>query len=153
VALIVNAIAIDGPAGPVFDLATTARLWPRWHPATRAVAGVTERPYQLGDLIHEDIEVAGVAARVTWRVTEHDRPRRTVFQRDVPLTRITYTLRQNGDVTEFRREVEYEASVFRDRFPDAAELERVLHAQSETALRQLKVMVEGILRAEAAGPR
>jgi Polyketide cyclase / dehydrase and lipid transport len=150
---ITNAIAIRGLAGPVFDLATTARLWPRWHPATRAVAGVTERPYQLGDLIHEDIEVGGVAARVVWRVTEHDRPHRVTFQRDSPLARITYTFQQAKEVIEFRRELEYEASVAADLFPDPAQLERLLHAQSEQSLRQLKALVEGILLEEAAGLR
>jgi hypothetical protein len=152
VSRIVNAVAVHGPAERVFDLATTAGLWPRWHPATKGVAGVTDRPYRLGDLIHEDVEAAGMTARITWRVTEHDRPRRVALESDTPPARITYAFGQDGDVTEFRREVEYEASVFRDRFPDPAELERLLSSQSEVALRQFKALAEGILREEAAGP-
>ena len=38
-AAVVNTIKIGGPAEAVFDLVTTARFWPEWHPATRAVGG------------------------------------------------------------------------------------------------------------------
>jgi len=37
------------PPGKVFDLVTTAELWPQWAVLARAMAGVTERPFQLGD--------------------------------------------------------------------------------------------------------
>ena len=40
-AAVVNTIKIGGPAEAVFDLVTTARFWPEWHPATRAVGGLT----------------------------------------------------------------------------------------------------------------
>jgi hypothetical protein len=30
---------VDRPIGAVFDVVTTARFWPEWHPATRAVGG------------------------------------------------------------------------------------------------------------------
>jgi uncharacterized protein YndB with AHSA1/START domain len=146
-----NSVTISGPVERVFDLATTAGLWPRWHPATTGVSGVTDRPYRLGDLIHEDIEVAGLTARITWRVTEHDRPHRVALQRDTPLARITYTFGQYGGVTTFRREVEYEASALADRFPDPAELERLLSTQSEVALRQFKALAEATLRQEGPG--
>lgn len=142
-ALVVNSVAITGPAGPVFDLATTAGLWPSWHPATRAVSGVTERPYRLGELIHEDLEVAGLAARVTWRVTEHDRPRRAVFQSDRPPIRITYTFREAGGVTEFRRELEYDPAALDGKALDPAEVQRLLQTQSEEALRRFKARAEG----------
>jgi hypothetical protein len=49
----VNTVTINGTSKAVFDLITTARLWPQWHPATKGVGGVVERPYGLGDLIHE----------------------------------------------------------------------------------------------------
>jgi len=43
-----NQVTIGGPPERVFDLVTTARYWPDWHPATLAVGGVTERPMALG---------------------------------------------------------------------------------------------------------
>jgi hypothetical protein len=116
------------------------------------VAGVTDRPYRLGELIYEDVEFAGLTARITWRVTEHDRPRRVVFEAGPPLARITYVFGQGGDVTEFRRELEYDPSIFWDRFSDPAEAERFLSADSEVAFRQFKALAEGILREEASGP-
>jgi hypothetical protein len=148
---IVNSVAIRGPVEAVFDLATTAGLWPRWHPATKAVAGVTDRPYRLGDVISEDVEAAGLTDRITWRVVEHDRPRRVALQQDTPLARITYVFEQDGPMTQFRRELEYEAAALAGRFPDLAELERLLSAQSEVALRQFKALVEGVLSEKTAG--
>jgi hypothetical protein len=46
---VINTVTIKGPSKAVFDLITTARLWPQWHPATKAVGGVVERPYGLDD--------------------------------------------------------------------------------------------------------
>src|SRR5262249_55217918 len=67
-ALIVNIITITGPAEAVFDLVTTARYWPRWHPATLAVGGVTQRPFGLGDRIHERVRFGEVVTQGTWEV-------------------------------------------------------------------------------------
>ena len=50
---VTSQISIRGSIAHVFDLATTAGLWPQWHPATLAVDGVTERPMALGDAIIE----------------------------------------------------------------------------------------------------
>jgi hypothetical protein len=48
-------VVIDGPQEKVFDVVTIAGLWPQWAVLARAVAGVTERPFQLGDPIYEFI--------------------------------------------------------------------------------------------------
>jgi hypothetical protein len=40
---VVNTVTINGTPKAVFDLITTARLWPQWHPATKGVGGVVER--------------------------------------------------------------------------------------------------------------
>ena len=40
-ATITNAIQIQGALAPIFDLITTTRFWPQWHPATIGVGGVT----------------------------------------------------------------------------------------------------------------
>ena len=52
-ATLTTTIQIHGALAPVFDLVTTTRFWPQWHPATIGVGGVTERPFQLGDKIRE----------------------------------------------------------------------------------------------------
>ena len=45
---IVAVTRIAGAPGPVFDLITSARFWPEWHPATLSVSGVTQRPISSG---------------------------------------------------------------------------------------------------------
>ncbi len=50
---VTNAVTIAGDPAAVFDLVTSARFWPQWHPATRVVGGVTERPFGLRDRIYE----------------------------------------------------------------------------------------------------
>ena len=53
----------DRPIDAVFDVVTTARFWPAWHPATRGVEGDVDHPAQLGDQIIEHVTIAGVAGR------------------------------------------------------------------------------------------
>jgi hypothetical protein len=66
-------VIIDGPQDKVFDLVTTAGLWPQWAVLARAMAGVTERPFQLGDPIHEFVRTPTGAQEIEWHITEHDR--------------------------------------------------------------------------------
>jgi hypothetical protein len=96
VATVVSVTSISGSAGPVFDLITSARFWPEWHPATRSVSGVTQRPYQLGDVIHERAHFAGLEIVVTWQVAEHARPSRVVLQALTSPARIAYSLEPKG---------------------------------------------------------
>ncbi|MGR9108225.1 MAG: SRPBCC family protein, partial [Gammaproteobacteria bacterium] len=77
---IVNTVTIAGDPKAVFDLITTARFWPLWHPASMAVGGVTERPYGLGDKIREGAKIGSQSFHVTWTVLEHVRPSRVVLQ-------------------------------------------------------------------------
>ena len=35
---------VDRPIDAVFDVVTTARFWPEWHPATRGVEGTSTIP-------------------------------------------------------------------------------------------------------------
>src|ERR1043166_411253 len=144
---IANSIMITGPVAAVFDLVTTARFWPQWHPATLAVGGVTERPYQLGDAIHERGQVGAAQFQVVWTVTEHDRPRRVAFQCPAP-ARIVYTFEQKGESTEFRREVEYADAVLAAASSDPETLRHVMLAQSAEALARVKQLVEAILQAD-----
>jgi hypothetical protein len=146
---IVSHITLDGPPGPVFDLVTTARFWPRWYPISKAVAGVTERPYQLGDLIREHLENRGIMTDLLWRVAEHVRPCRIVLQCEAPRLRISYLFERRDRGTQLRREMEYEPSELRRLSADPEELRRHLNGQADLALARLRELVEGILRQEA----
>jgi hypothetical protein len=149
-ATVVSVTRMNGPAGPVFDLVTSARFWPDWHPATRSVSGVSQRPYQLGDVIHERVHFAGLDVVVTWQVVEHDRPSRVVLQSLTSPARITYSLELKEGAVEFRRELEYDAGSLRQAALGAGDWDALMQAQSEEGVRRLKELVERILREEQA---
>jgi uncharacterized protein YndB with AHSA1/START domain len=146
---VTNTINIAGPIGPVFDLVTTARFWPQWHPATESVAGVTQRPYQYGEFIAERGQIGPARFGITWKVIEHARPAHVVLACDTPPARITYSFRGGAQTTEFQRTVEYDPAVFASAFPDPTLLERYMYNQSQQALEQLKDLIEGILHEES----
>src|SRR5258708_18915343 len=97
-------VVIDGPPDQVFDVVTIAGLWPQWHALSRAVAGVTERPFQLGDRIYEFIRTPAGPAELDYQVVECDRSRRARMQAEDG-TIVTYTFDSRGDITVFRRRV------------------------------------------------
>jgi hypothetical protein len=57
-------IVVPRPIGPVFDVATVARHWTDWHPATLRVEGQVEEPARLGDRITEYVRVADRVVRI-----------------------------------------------------------------------------------------
>jgi uncharacterized protein YndB with AHSA1/START domain len=147
---VINSIHIDGRPEAIFDLVTTARFWPQWHPATLAVAGVTQRPFGLGDRIHERVRFGDLVMQGTWEVVEYARPWRAVLRTEMPFVQITYSFAADGGGTDFRRELEYEASLA-GAFPDPGAFDRLMQSQSGQGLRKLKELVEEILREEADG--
>lgn len=146
---VTNSVIIRGPAGPVFDLVTSARFWIRWHPATQSVGGVVERPYQLNDAVHERGQIAGVPFRVTWRVVEHSRPTRIVIHSQDPPARILYAFAPQNGGTMFTREVQYDAAIFDTLGSHVGDIQTLMYQQSEQALARLKQLVEEILAAES----
>lgn len=145
-----NQVRIDGPLEAVFDLVTSARLWPEWHPASRAVAGVTERPYRLNDIIHEQVAIGNEILDFRWRVAEHVRPSRVVLQAENRHARITYSLKRDGAAVLFTRVLKYDPEANRDGPPVALPREP-RDRQTQPCLVRLKEMVETILAAEARG--
>lgn len=141
---VTNAVTINGAPRAVFDLITTARFWPQWHPATRAVAGVVERPYGAGDLVHERGRVGDAEFQTTWKVVEHVRPSRVVLESQTAPARITYTFKRGKGTTTFTRTLEYETQ----NFGSVQDVEQIMRDQSAKALNQLKALVEKILTEE-----
>jgi uncharacterized protein YndB with AHSA1/START domain len=137
-----NEVRIDGPRELVFDLVTTTRYWPQWHPATEAIAGVTDRPLALGDLVHERAVIDGRVHAGTWSVTEHVRPARLVLQIDGGRIEIRYTFSPIAASTLLRRELHYRPCDFAGGRADPAALETRMQTQSAEALRRLKRLVE-----------
>jgi uncharacterized protein YndB with AHSA1/START domain len=148
---VVNTITIAGPAEAVFDLVTTAGFWPDWHPATRAVGGVTRRPYRLGDIVWEKGQVGQSEFLVMWKIVEHEPPTRIVLECQSPRARITYTFRHGDDGVEYSRSLEFDESGLQNVVPNPRALEEFMHQQSAQALEQLKALVETILQEERIG--
>lgn len=146
-----NQVQIRGPATAVFDLVTSARFWPQWHHASRAVAGVTQRPYQLGDIIYEHVSFGNNNIQeFQWRVAEHIRPVRVVLQADNKPARITYAFAAEGSGVLFTRVLEYDAGN-QPAVRRSAPAEERSAEQPQRILLRLKELVESILATEARG--
>jgi hypothetical protein len=142
---VANSIAIDGPLEAVFDLVTTTRSWPEWHPATEAVSGQTERPLALGDQVTERAVIGGRVHDGTWTVTEHSRPTHVVLEIDGGRIQITYRFAADACATILRRELRYLPRDFAGGADDPGGLEQRMRAQSQLALERLKPLVEQAL--------
>jgi len=146
---IVNTILINGPLEPIFDLVTTTRFWPQWHPATVGVGGVTERPFGLGEVIRERAQIGPRLYEGNWTVIEHSRPTRAVLKGESGRIQITYSFQSPGQAIEFKRELEFQAEDFSASAADPKVLEKLMYEQSERALGKLKELIETILQKEA----
>ena len=128
---------VDRPIEPVFDIVTTARFWPQWHPATRGVEGDIDQPARLGDRITEHVTVAGISGTGTWTVTECKPPHSLVLEADLGagLVRISYLLDQTADGrTRFQRDLE---------FPDLGpQIGAAMEDQSAAGVASLASLVE-----------
>jgi hypothetical protein len=145
VAQVVNRVRIDGPVEQVFDLVTTTKYWPEWHPATIGVGGVTERPIALGDVVRERAQIGRQIYEGDWTVVEHTRPERVTLQIGSGRIRISYAFRAAGDATEFERTLEYQPEDFAPAGADPAAVEALMFGQSEQGLQKLKRLVEDLL--------
>jgi hypothetical protein len=146
---VINTIQIKGLLEAVFDLVTTTRFWPQWHPATTGVGGVTERPLALGDKIRERAVIGGHTYEGNWTVVEHVRPERVTLLMESGRIKITYTFQAVERAVQFQRELEFYAEDFKTSAPDPGALTKLMSQQSEQALQKLKTLVEEIFQQEA----
>ncbi|MCB0061989.1 MAG: SRPBCC family protein [Caldilineaceae bacterium] len=146
--IVLTIVRINGPINAIFDLVTTARYWPAWHPSTVSVVGVTERPYQLGDTVRQMAHSGGRPRDGVWTVTEHCRPERVTLQMHGGDIEIRYTFAAVEGGTQVIRRLMYTAD-FVDGGHDLTTFEQLMHSESEVGLLQLKGLVEAILRQEA----
>ncbi len=127
----------DRPIDAVFNVVTTARFWPEWHPATRGVAGDVGQPARLGDQIIEHVTIAGIQGSGTWTVVEHDRPHHLALETDLAAghLRISYQLTTVGaGRTRFQRDLD---------FPDLGpQVSTVMEAQSAEGIGRLARLVQ-----------
>lgn len=148
---VISSTQMPGRLPIVFDLVTTARLWPRWHPATISVTGVTERPYQLGDVVQEFVKIHGVSVQLFWTVIEHVRPSRIVLKSDSPPVSISYSFDEQAELVQFTREMNYDSDISVSVLgTDIETVRRIVQSQSDEAVDRLRQLIEEIVREENA---
>src|SRR5262249_14558369 len=127
---------VDRLIDDVFAVVSTARFWPEWHPATRAVEGDIGHPARLGDQITEYVTIADIEGSGTWTVTEYSPPHHLVLETDLAVghLRITYEFATAPDGgTRFQRDLD---------FPDLGTRVNVaMEAQSATGISDLARLV------------
>jgi uncharacterized protein YndB with AHSA1/START domain len=142
-------VRVNAPCAAVHAFATNAARWCRWHPATRAVEALPDRPLGLGETVVEHIATAGRRFSATWTVVAVDAPRLWVITTDTPqgLARITYRLASEPgpggiSVTRFQRRLEFCSRSWLQGRLDPMMARWVLVPQSRLALDRLKHVVE-----------
>jgi uncharacterized protein YndB with AHSA1/START domain len=141
----VSTIDIRAPIERVFDYATTAGNWPRWHPASLAVSGASDHSAAPGERITEDIGAAGRRWQALWTVREREPPARWVIDGRAGgggSATLTYRLSAANGATRFERELVYEMPNAFWSVLDRLLIRRRMAAQSAEALRRLKGILE-----------
>jgi hypothetical protein len=141
-----NSIVIRGDDARVFDLVTTAKYWPEWHPATVSVGGQTDRPMQLGDVIRERARIGGLEGEGDWRVVEYERPRRVVLRvagTQFGDVQIIYGFQAEAGEVQFTRTLEFDVS----NLPENARraVEQQMQMDSDVGVGRLKQLVERMI--------
>ncbi|MBI1801625.1 MAG: SRPBCC family protein [Chloroflexi bacterium] len=140
---VINTVLINRPIEEVFNLATTPKNWPRYHPNSLGVSGVTERPVRVGDVTRERANLGGRIGEGDWKVVEHEPLRRVVWTIDNPgfEGRLIYAFEAQAATTRFTRDLEYQTP-FDSQPETAAQFEQYMHGESEKAVQNLKRVME-----------
>jgi uncharacterized protein YndB with AHSA1/START domain len=99
------------PAAPqrVFDFVTNAAQWVQWHPATRSVHDVPDRPLTLGETMVEHLQAAHRSFEATWMVKACEPGRLWVIATETRLgaSVITYRFEPANGATRFERTCDF----------------------------------------------
>jgi hypothetical protein len=145
-----NEVVIHGSREKVFNLVNMGRFWPEWLVPTRAVGGVTETTFEVGDHVYEWVCTPAGTHELAWTVVEVDRPRYAKLQLEGG-TSLAYTFEEHPDGTLFRRVVELGSENSKLDPPEALRLLGDADL-AQACLQNLKPLVEGILWREGKGP-
>ena len=93
----------------VFAFVSTPVLWHRWHPATREVREVPNRPLLAGETMLESIHAAGRSFDARWTVLACEAPNHWVIATDTPhgVARIRYRVVATPTGCRFERTLEF----------------------------------------------
>lgn len=138
-------VDIDVAPADVWRYACNASRWHEWHPATRKVDALPDRPLRAGERIVEHIAVGSRKFDATWQVLQSDPGQLWVIATDTPggIARIVYRLRPIGNsATRFERTLACRTRSPLTHWFDRWSLPRVLGPQSRDALAALKLRLE-----------
>lgn len=142
-------VLIGADCASMHRFATNAARWCEWHPATRAVEGVPDRPLAAGETIVEHISVAGRRFTATWTVVRAEAPHLWVITTDTPqgLARVSYRVSpvvtpDGRPATRFHRTLECRSKGWLLRWLDPLTVRLALVPQSRRALDNLKRVIE-----------
>jgi uncharacterized protein YndB with AHSA1/START domain len=144
---VVNRIEIAAPPERVFNYVATPANWPRWHPASRAVRGITDRTPKVGESVVETFEIAGRGGDATWTTVELDPPRRWVISSGTPggsYAYIVYTLSAKDGGTVWERDLTYRGPNLLFGILNVLQIRTVMESDSAKALANVKGQVEAM---------
>jgi uncharacterized protein YndB with AHSA1/START domain len=142
---IMNSVIIARAPDDVFAYVTTPANWPKWHPASLAVAGATDHSLLAGEQVTEDFKVAGRTGKVVWTVQKRDAPQTWQIRGDVEgrdAGVITYTLSPVAEGTRFDREFVYDSPNLVFAALNRVSLRAQVEAESALAVANLKQRLE-----------
>jgi uncharacterized protein YndB with AHSA1/START domain len=142
---LVNRIDIAAAPERVFAYVATPANWPRWHPASRAVRGVTARTPKVGESVVETFSIAGRVGDATWTTVELDPPRRWTLVSSTPgggSARIVYTLTATALGTAWERDLTYRGPNLLFGILNVLQIHAVMESDSAKALANVKDQVE-----------
>ena len=139
--LTTNASLIHKPVAEVFAFAATPGNWPKYHPNSLGVTGVTERIVQVGDVSRERANLAGRIGEGDWLCTEVNAPNKVVWTINNPgfKAQLTYAFDPQDGGTRFTRTLIYTVPMTGDQL---AQFEQYMHGESEKAVQNLKRAME-----------
>jgi Polyketide cyclase / dehydrase and lipid transport len=138
-------VDIDVEPLAVWRYACNAGHWAEWHPATRKVEPLPDRPQELGETIVEHAAVGQETELVRWCVLAAEPGRLWVVAADTPtqLARIVVRLQPLGTAaTRFERTLSVRTRSPLTHWLDRWMLPRTLGPRSRDALAALKLRLE-----------
>ena len=137
-----NSILIHKPIVTVFNYATTPGNWPKYHPNSLGVSGVTDRSVLVGDVTREHAMLMGREGEGDWRVVGRDAPHMVQWTINNPGFKATllYSFECKSGGTQFTRILSYQTPDL----PDAVKtkFEQFMADESEKAVQNLKRVLE-----------
>ncbi len=155
-----HSVLIDRPIEEVFDLITTVKYWPEWHPSSLETWGQTETPAKIGDEATERVQIGAIKGEITWVVSRYNRPwlwEITATEIKLPLmskgsTKIVYDLARSEKEVLFVRTHSYQMPTALTRFYDRVRFRNKLNTDSGHGIVRIKEMVEKILPESGLDP-